>query len=464
MKFRALIVASILFAPLAANADVEIEAVPLREYQLPFNFAIQTASVVMGPDQTTYLYNTLGDAADSRCGVIIATDEDATLFEYTFDDSPTACTSILPHPDGGFFARVVDPNAQDGDVTGATALIDGDGREVWKVPDRQLVDARDQPQGPGEFLGNYVTTIQPLLYSQSVDRLLGFTIGKITLGFDEKFIGQSHLINVETGFLGRNGLTFGQAGVGFPADGLIKEDGQFLIRYFLNGQQGADFFNYDGRNDISLFEPGDDDWSQRWVWRMRGGDRTVHLLWTETDEPTEPTMLTVTNENGDVFYEVEYENFYRFRDGETVQFGLPTNMWVTGEYSVIAYVLEDSIYLRLVDENGESPGMARLNGVTDDPALGLVEGPEGLRLLTFNFVDNEILEYRVEFEDVAEFDPDAGFGDTGVSIDLGTGTLVDVLDEVGCACRTVAHRAASQPLLALAFAGLFGILWRRKRQ
>jgi len=415
------------------------------------------------PDDTTYLYNTIGDAADARCAVIIATDEDARLFEYRFDDMATACTVVLPHPEDGFFVRAIDPNAQDGDITGATAYIDGEGREVWKVPDRQLVDAQEQPQGPGEFLGTYVTAIQPLLYSSSVDRLLGFTVGKISIGFDEKFIGQSHLINAETGFLGRNGLTFGQAGVGFPADGIIKSDGDFLIRYFLNGQQGAEFFNFDGRSEISFFEPGDDDWSQRFIWRMLGGDRTVHLLWTDTDEETEPTMLTVTNERGDVFYEVEYENFYRFRDGETVQFGLPTNLWLTDEYSVIAYVLQDSIYLRFVDENGDSPGMARLNPVTPDPALGLVAGPSGLRLLTYNFVDNRILEYRLAFEDVAEFDPDAGFGDAGFSVDLGRDQLVDVLEEVGCACRTVTRSVASQPLLALVLVGLVGLVWRRKR-
>lgn len=463
MKFRALIIVSMLLVPTTASADVEVIPTRLRDYQLPVDFTVQTSSVAPGPNGSTILFNTVGDAASARCSVIIADAEGAREFRYQYDESPTACSAVVAHPGGGFFARVVDPNARDGDITGATVFIDETGDEVWKIPDRQLVEGRAQPQGPGEFLGTYVTTIQPLVYSSAIDRLLGFSIGKITIGFDEKFLGQSFVANGENGFLARNGLTFGQAGVGFPADGLVKEDGDFLIRYLLNGQQGAAFFNFDGRNNISFFEPGDDDWSQRWVWRMLSGDRTVHIVWSETENLNDSTILTVTNEAGDVFFEVEYESFYQFRDGETLSVGLPINMWLTDEFSVIGYSVEDFIYLRFVDQNGESPGMARLDGITPNPPLGLVEGPEGLRLLAYDFIDNRIVEHRLEFEDVPEFDPDAGFGDVGTGIDLGTDQLVDVLSEVGCGCRTIAGRGASQPMVGLLLAALTALIWRRRK-
>jgi len=237
-----------------------------------------------------------------------------------------------------------------------------------------------------------------------------------------------------------------------------------LMRFFLDGQQGAIFFTFDGRNDIASVEPADEDWSERFVWRMLYGDRTVHLLWTETGEPGAPTILTVTNEQGDLFFESEFDITYRFRDGEFVQLGLPTNMWLTDEFSVIAYA-QDQVLLRFVDANGDSPGMGRLEGVTTFAPLGLVEGPDGgLRLLTFDALEDRIHEHELAFEDVAEFDPDAGFGDAGVSVDLGTATLIDVLDEVGCTCRTVASRVDSNQTLPWALLVFTGLIIRRRNR
>lgn len=459
MKLKALIAAAIGIFPLAAHADVEVQAEFIQEYTVPAGFDVNSATIAPGPADSTMLWGTVGDAADIRCSVIVADDASAREFRYGFDSRASACMSVTAHPTDGFFVRTFNPTAQEGDVTGATAYIDSEGREVWKVPDALVVDARPRPQGPGDFLGTYVRPFGPLIYNPEIDRVMAFTLSKLEVGLDDKFLVQAHLINADDGFLGRGGQTFGQPGVGFPAGGVIRDDSRFLLHYFLEESRGGLFYTYDGRNDVGLFEPSGD-WENRWVRQIAYEESSVFILWSATNELDAPTRLSRTNDAGELFFDVEFESLYRFRDGEFVQVEPGSRMWPTGEFTVIEHRAQSQFFVRVVDREGESLGLGRVANAVANSPLGIVRSGPTLKLLSFEIFDRRIREYALTFEDVAEFDPDAGIGDMGPEIDVGIGTIGDVLGEVGCSCSS-AEGKDSAALVALLLGAL--ALKRRRR-
>ncbi len=450
-----------LAVPATAFADVEITGEPLREYSIPSDgFEIQGAVVQSSASGATVISNTAGEGDSSKCVVLIADADGATSIEYQFDGAPTACTGVLPHPNGGVFIRGYNPMAMEGDVTGFTTYIDAEGNEAWKIPDQLLVDASPEPAGTGEFLGNYVVPIGVLAYSPTLDKLLAFTAGQLTIGQDVKFITQAHVINVEAGVLAESGQTFGQSGVGVPGAAVVRDDGNFVIYYYSPGARGADYYVYNGRNEIDFLNPANEEWAQRYVYNMVYGDRSLHYIWSDANEPGAQSYLTVTNDEGSLFFTNEYDSSYLFNDAETAILGPPTNVWVTPQYNIISYVGDGEVYLRFVDINGETPGMGRLSTVAPDPPASLVEHEGVVRLLTYNELDRKITEYELSFRDAPEFNPDLGFGDMGLDMDIG---LTDVLDEVGCGCRTVASQLPRESGWVIALVlGFVGILRRRK--
>ena len=122
---------SFVAATLAASsvsADIEIVTDEVRSYQLPGIFEIGGSQLQRGADNTTVLTNTMGsNAEESACGVVIASDSGATLYEYRYNGPPTICLSTRPHPGGGVFIRGLDPTAEAGSVSGFTSYLDGAG-------------------------------------------------------------------------------------------------------------------------------------------------------------------------------------------------------------------------------------------------------------------------------------------------------------------------------------------------
>lgn len=418
----------LLFTP-EVRADVAITLDGPREYQLPPGFDPQGA-IVVGQGAATYIVKNTGDGASLRCVIVRADDEGARAFTYRINDQPTACLDFGLHSDDGFFVRTWDPSAVEGSITGNTSWIDAEGVERWRIPDRRLVEAEQIPGGTGVFQGEYFSPIGPILYSPESDRVLAATLGKLSIGFDDKYIAQHHVINPETGSLTRTGFTLGQTGVGVPVAGVLQEDGRFLIAQDTLGLEGPIFFRYDGRQAVEQFEPIGDSWEGRTLTRLRHFKRTNVLLWTELATDDAPAHIASTNDAGATIFQTEYEATYRFADGEFVFLGRPLNLWITDEYAIIAYSWEGEIFLRFVDQNGESPGMARLTGFTPLSPLAVVTDADGaVRLLTAN-ASQRAIEYDLRFEDVDDYDPNKILED----MDIPDVTIGDVLDETGCGC------------------------------
>jgi hypothetical protein len=456
--------------PQSAGADVEIETEAVRDYQLPGAFDISGAQILLGADGATLLVNTIGsNAEDASCGVVVATDADARLVSYRYDGAPTQCNGVIAHPDGGFFVRGSNPAAVEGEVTGVTAYIGADDAETWAIPDQTLVDATPEPNGTGEFRGAYETPHPAMAYSPELDKLLGFTIGKLTIGNDEKFLSQAHVVNVESGTLTKSGQTFGLSGVGLVGGTTVRaSDGHFLIYYYSSGDRGAFFYDYNGREEISFFKPRGEDWDDRFVSRMVYQNELLHLLWSPSDAEDAQTRVTATTDEGAELWSSTFEPTYRFAGGKEVELGRPVSMWVGAENTVILYQGTDmKFYLRVLDINGESPGVARLEGAVEFAPVAIVNGSEGsLKLLSFDDSSRHIYEHTMTFTDVEDFDPDAGIpdggipGDVGIPADIG---LKEVLDAAGCCATIAGRRFGAAPLGVLVVLFLFVRRRRRNR-
>lgn len=464
----AFILSALLTWPAAASADVDIETTPVRNYQLPGGFDISGAQVLLGADGDTLITNTVGSNADeAACGVVIATDADARLIEYRYDGAPTQCNGVIPHPGGGFFVRGSNPTGVEGEVTGVTAYVGPDDSETWAISDQTLVDASPEPNGTGEFTGAYETPHPAMAYSPELDKLLGFTVGKLTIGNDEKFLSQAHVVNVESGTLTKSGQTFGLSGVGLVGGTTVRaSDGHFLIYYYSSGDRGAFFYDYNGRQEISFFKPRGEDWDERFVSRMVYENELLYLLWSPTDAMDSQTRVTATTDAGAELWSVEFESKYVFADGEPVELGRPVSMWVGTQNIVVLYQGADmKFYLRVLDENGESPGVARLEGATEFAPVAIVKGEDGsLKLLSYDSDGRQLYEDTMEFVDVEDFDPDAGIPDGGIPDDVGIPADIgvkDVLKAAGC-CATISGRQVGPGGLGL-LAVLFLFIRRRKR-
>lgn len=450
-------------ATVPAHADVEILPTQVRDFVLPASFDMSEAHVQAGGAGATLYSNTLGEAESASCGIVIATDEAARLLEYRFADAPTACVGVLPHPDGGVFVRGVNPTAQPGEVTGFTAFIGPDDQEVWAVTDTTLVDAAPEPNGTGEFIGSYVSPHGAMAYSAREGRLLAFSVGQLTIGQDARPISQAHVINVESGMLRVSGQTFGQSGVGVVGGVATRSsDGHFLIYYFSSGDQGAFFYSYDGRNNISFFNPRGEAWDDRFVQRMAYQNDLLHLLWSPSNEPTVETRVTATTDSGAELWSATFASQYQFRNGLEVVLGPPVDMWVGAEHTAVLHQASNgALLLRVMDINGESGGVAALDTATEYAPAAIVNGPNGaLRLVAYDEATRHVFEFEMAFEDTPDYDPDAGpyLGDVGIPADIG---LSDILEAAGC-CATVAAPSARHGSLWALFGVLAALVVRRR--
>lgn len=415
-----------------------------RELTLPSGFNPQGALLVAdGP--TTYLVNNASSGDSTACVIVRATAEGARSYSYSVNNGATACTAFGTHPEG-FLLRVEDPTAME-EIDGHTVFVEFDGTERWRVPDRRLVDAEGAPGGPGEFRGEYFGAIAPLLYSPAIDRVLGSSIGTVTIGQDVRYLGQHHLLNPNTGNITRNGFTLGSSGVGIPVGGVVRSGGDFLIVQDTLGLDGTVFHTWDGRSNVARFEPLAGEWEGKTLRRIAYLPGTTYLMWIEAvPEVTDdiPAFIAATNDDAATLWEANFETTYRFRNGDFVFLGPPLDLQVSPDWAIITYRWENDYYLRLIDENGGTPGIARLTSTTPLEPLGILATAEGVRLVTAN--QERIIEYSLEFEDVPDWDPNAILEDVGID------DAVDaVLDEAGCGCGA-AGGGSGNLFLAIGFA------------
>lgn len=454
-----------LAAPAAASAAVELSAEQVRSYDLPDGFALQDAQIQSTRDGLTMLSATTGDAMPVEgeeftpfgCTVVVADSSEATEYTYRYQGNPTGCVGVLPHPDGGFFLRGAEGDAEEGDVVGFTTYIDAAGNEQWLVHDQRLVDALPEPDGPGEFLGQYVQPHPEMAYSEQFDKLMAFTTGKLNIGGGQP-LTQAHVINAGSGTLKVSGQTFGLSGsAGFIAETATRaSDGYYLLYIYSAGSQGAYFFSFNGRNRIDTFAPLGEDWSQRYIRRMvYGPDENVHLLWTPTNEPGAPTNVTVVDGEANEVWSGSYEA----SDGD-IELGAPRGMWVGANYTMVLYGGGGSLQLRVIDvATGEELGLAPLDGLTEFQPVAILNGDQGrLKLLATNGEATQVHEFALEVSATAgggDAGGDAGFGDAGPG---GSGG-----GDEGCAAAGMGNSTPVSAALAGIGALLLGFGWRRRR-
>ncbi len=447
----------------AAQADLKINADSLREYQLPGTFNIAAATVIVGANNATLLVSTIGASPEtSACAVVSATSEGATLFEYKFNNKPTRCLGVVAHPEGGFFLRGDNPIATEGLVSGFTTFLSEKGDEVWAIPDQRLVDAEEEPVGSGRFLGNYEQPLPVMAYSPKLDRLIAFTVGRLDIGPEQKYISQAHVINVQTGQFQVSGQTFGQSGVGITGGVSVRNsDGNFIIFYYSSETKGAFFYSYDGRQEINFFKPRGEDWSERSILRMDYRDELLHLLWTPTEDQESDTRLTITNDTSAELWTAIFEPEYQFSTGLDVNLGRARSMWIGKNETIVLYEA-NSFFLRHVDPNGSSFGVATLEGLTPVPPVALLVTNDGtFKLLAYDQTTRYISEFALSFEDKPDYDPEVGpqlHGDVGIQVDVG---FSDVLEATGC-CATASARRTPSTFLFF-FVGLIFTIHLRRR-
>jgi len=454
-KSALLLFLGILFASAPALADVEVSGVALRDYAMPGAFPLTESIIQAGADQSTLIATTTGEASNVRCSVVVATTKDASVYRYVVDEQPTQCVGMIAHPTGGFFLRTKNPQALPGEVTGVTVFVDGDGIERWKIRDVELVAASARPSGTGVFLGDYLTAFDTMVYSAESDKLLAFTIGKLTIGLDDKFIAQAHVINVTSGDLIRSGLTIGQSGGGIPVEATVRPDGTFIVVLDSLGLQGLQFFNYDGREGVEELKPLDDPWENKALVSMFYAAGVLNLVWLDPNDASVSTEIATTNDTGRELTSVTFDSTYQFADGGFVVLGPPTKSWRALDYLVISFVTESNVFLRFVDANGDSPGMARLDAIGAYPPAAIVGDENGLRLLSYDSVGNRMYEYALTFTETPDYNPDMGLADAGIP-EIG---IDDVLEEAGCGCG-VLHQAPTP--MGLVVLGFLAIIWRRR--
>lgn len=445
----------ILLASAPAFADVEVTGVVLRDYAMPGAFPLTGSIIQPGPDQSTVIATTTGEGSTVRCSVVVATSGEASVYRYVVDEQPTQCVGMIAHPAGGFFLRTKNPQAMPGQVTGMTTFIDGNGIERWKIRDVELVGAAARPSGTGVFLGDYLTAFDTMVYSPKTDKLLAFTIGKLTIGLDDKFIAQAHIVNVTSGEVIRSGLTIGQSGGGIPVEATVRPDGTFIVVLDSLGLQGLQFFNYDGRESVEELNPLDDPWENKALVSMFYSAGVLNLLWLDPTDALVSTEVATTNDTGREITRATFDSTYQFADGKFVVLGPPTKSWRDADYLVVSFVTESNVFLRFVDANGESPGMARLDAVSPHPPAAIVGDENGLRLLAYDSLNNRMYEYALTFTEVPDYNPDMGLADMGIP-EIG---IDDVLDEAGCGCG-VLHQAPTP--ISMVLVALMALIWRRR--
>ncbi|MGM0556699.1 MAG: MYXO-CTERM sorting domain-containing protein [Myxococcota bacterium] len=447
---------AVWLVPSLASAQVELEFTELRSAELPV--PANGAQLTSTDDGRTVVANTTGAPEDPACTVVVIEADGATSFEY--QNGPTACVGLLPHPDGGFFLRTIDPTADpDADPpipAGATVRIDADGNEVWALDDQTLVDALPESEnGPGEFLGQYGGPVPLMAYSSEFDKLLGFTNGILSIGGGSR-LAQAHVVNADDGELRESGQTFGEdAGGRLAALTTRESDGYFVLAIFRAGTNGANFYSYNGRSNIDFFRPVGEQWDERNVEGITYDPQSnFYIMWLEGEGEDATTHLTAAGSDESLLWSESYAPDVVV-DGSEINIGEPLGFWVGSRYAVLLHRKGSTLLLRVVDIlDGADLGVSVLEPPSGYAPLTILNGEQQrLKLVSYDEQNNRVVEYEIGVSESDGGGEDAGGADAGSSdSDGGDG---------GCGCASA--DADSSPLGSVLFAlvGLFGLRLRR---
>lgn len=393
-----------------AEAALRVDLEDIRSYDVPSGFDLEERIVRGGSGGTTLIAGTTGAGRQSACTVVVAAESTAKAFPYRHSEHGSRCLGALPHPEGGFFVRGFQGGAEPGEIAGFTARIASDGAEEWLLQDVEIA-------GHEGFRGEYRQPHAAMTYSETNDALLVFTLGRLTIGeIDEKEVTNASVI--EDGRLRIPAKRLGSSG-GFGVLGgltTLEASGDFLLYMVQPGTDGAEFFTYDGRENVDAFRPADEDWSERFVRQLaRGPEGNLYLLWTDDAEEEGPTWVTVVDAEGEPIWEEEYDAEFS-EGGDSLSLGTPSSMWVGNRYVVVLYETGRQLLRAIDTETGEELGVAPLEGATELRPLNILKGGDGrLRVLATGADQRRFHELEIEFVEESRGGdaglPDGGFAD-----------------------------------------------------
>ena len=431
----------------ASWGGVRVSAEVVRSYDLPSSLAPGAMIVRQGAGATTLLFTTTGSGRNLGCAVIVATPEVATRFDYRYNDTPTRCDNVIPHPEGGFFLRATNPSAVAGENPGLTAYIDRDGVEQWVVLDSALIDARSEADGgTGAFVGVYDGPNTTMVYNPQTERFMGFTNAALIVGAEAKPLSQAFLVDMKTGEVVRSGRTFGASPSGQAQRAIVQPGSRdFLIQMTRTADQGASFFRYDGRIRISRVDPLQEDWSQRVIEDLTPGlvPRT-HILWTPGPTSETDTHVSVVNAQAAAIWDRVFPELMPSLDG-MIELDRPSALAAGANAVVVTHSVNNRPVYRVVDaQTGDSLGILRGQDITPHEPLGMLGRVDGaVRLLVANAQAGRLEELSLSFEDADVVAPEPPPEDA----DMGPPMLPPVLDpQEGC-CAQVPVTPSRVPLM-----------------
>lgn len=434
----------------ASWGGVRVTSTVARAYDLPLNLAPDAMIVRQSTSGVTLMFTTTGSGRNLGCAVIVATQKAATRFDYRYNDTPTRCDNVIPHPDGGFFLRATNPAAVMGENPGLTAYIDLDGVEQWVILDSTLIDARSQDEGgSGAFVGVYDGPNTTMAYDPQRDRFMGFTNAALIVGVDARPLSQAYIVDVATGKILRSGRTFGGSPSGQIQRAIVRPGaGDFLIQVAEGADRGAAFFSYDGRIRVTKIEPLEEDWSQRVIEDLNSGlTPRTHLLWTPGPTAETPTFVSVLNDQGNAIWSREFPQEMPTLDG-MLDLGRPRSVAAGTNMMVVTHSVNGQRVYHVLDaQTGDSLGLLRAQDIADATPLKMLGRIDGsVRLLVANTQSRRLEELQLTFEDADVVAPEPPME----SPDMGPPTLPPILDpEEGC-CAQVPVTPSRTPLVFLA--------------
>lgn len=440
--------AAFVLAADPAGAALRVDLEEVRSYDVPAGFNLEERIVRGSSGGTTLIASTTGAGRQSTCTVVVASESTAKAFPYRHSEQGSRCVGALPHPEGGFFVRGFQGGAEPGEVVGFTARIESDGTEEWLLQDIEIA-------GSEEFRGEYREPHRAMAYSERHDALLTFTLGRLTIGeIDEKAVTNASV--VEDGRLRIPAKRLGSSGGFGVVGGLtsLERSGDFLLYMVQPGTDGAEFFTYDGRENVDAFRPADEDWSERFVQQLaRGPEGHLYLLWTDDAEGEGPTRVTVVDAEGEPVWEEEYESEDSEGD-DSLSLGAPSSMWVGNRFVVVLYEPGRQMLRAIDTETGEELGVAPLEGATELRPLNLFNGGEGrLRVLATDADQRRFYEFEVDFVEESRGGdagvPDGGFADVRGEEDGANGGSGGANGGSGGGCALPVRERPATPLGAL---------------
>jgi hypothetical protein len=424
----------------AGQGDFELRAEPLWEYDLPAGWNAESAIVEGTLEGGTLLAATLGEGAQRRCVVVrLQRGDDGWQvrgYPYERAQRPTVCSGVESRPGGGFFLRAHGDSMLEGRADGFVTSITSEGQQAWYIDDAPVAEA-------DAFVGSYDRPGSTLIYSRSADLLLSTTVAAFAPLMSPRR-DVTHFSVLRDGAYRVDALTIGtDAMFGRLADTIVRgSDGTFwFVVTRPDSTQGANFFNYDGRQNLERRQVLEGEWDERFVKAIESGpDGTLYVLWRESAEASAPGHLAALE--GEAL-EPRWQRTY-----EDAAEGIPVDVVAAPNGLVILYrhASGDSI-VRLDREDGGVQDVLDVGAVTSREVPTLLEGPQGgVKLLGYDPVGNNIREWALRWNEPGGDDgsdnPGASGCHTPESADgppPGGSTLLWTAVVVAVACRRSAR-------------------------